>query len=357
MIRAVIFFALFQRVQDFCAFVNYPINGYDGFESQSLFVDLLEVRETKKYLFILVFAAVAGFVAVWHFVQLPQAQVAGVFADSPTQLPVAPDLPVLRSPKLAVATPPPLDLSARAALVEDRGSHTVLYEKNAQAVVPIASLTKLMTAVVASELTSPDEVVSILPADIETPEYRTGLVAGERIRVGDLLKAMLVSSANDAALALARYSGGTVEQFVAEMNDEAKTLGMNHTQFSNPVGFDDAGHFSTADDLSKLVEKFLANQALTEIVKTKQVTVASVDGQYRHDLETTNKLMLKYSDVVGLKTGYTAEAKGNLIILVDLTQSGDPGQIQYYSIVLGSNNREAETEKVMQWVQENFQWG
>lgn len=277
------------------------------------------------------------------------SQVGGAFAEgrNPAQFPLAKDQEKgLLVPKNEFAKP---ILSARSALVKGLGDGEILYEKNPDLSLPIASVTKLMTAMVVEKLAPLDEIVEITPADLDTEAYRANLVSGERIRVRELLKAMLISSANDATLALARGTAGSIEQFVREMNKEASSLGMSSTAFTNPVGFDDAGHYSTAADLSLLVEEFLLHPELLEVVRQKEVEISSVDGLYRHQLRTTNKLILKHGEVVGLKTGYTSEAKGNLIILVD-------GLHPYYSIILGSPNREAETEKLMNWIGESFRW-
>lgn len=247
------------------------------------------------------------------------------------------------------------ELSARAVLVKEPKNPQPLYRKNPHLVLPIASLTKLMTAIVVYKHASLDDVVRIESTDLGTESYLAGLVAGEKIRVRDLLQAMLVSSANDATLALARTVGGTTEQFVAEMNEQAKALGMNETRFSNPVGFDAAGHYSTVSDLSRLVDEFLRYPELLVMVREKSAVLASVDGRIRHRISTSNKLLLKYPDVIGLKTGYTAEAKGNLIILIAADDAAQAPAL-YYSIILGSDNREQESEKIMSWVKENFEW-
>ncbi|KKW29424.1 MAG: hypothetical protein A3K06_02210 [Candidatus Doudnabacteria bacterium RIFCSPHIGHO2_01_52_17] len=312
--------------------------------------------ETKKILLVVLAAGVAGILGFLG-PDKPKGRVGGAtIASSFTQqLPIAPDRVV---PKAPTPLADELDvsiagLSARAILVKDPVSGYVLFEKGVQTQLPIASLTKLMTAMVVNRRISSDEIVQVEAEDVQTPTYRADLVPGEQIRVGDLLKAMLISSANDAALALARHGGGSVEAFVAEMNQEAARLGMGDTNFQNPVGFDHPAHFSTAADMSLLVSEFLRYPELVNIVGTKQDVVYSVDARRAHELVTTNQLMMLYDEVVGLKTGYTAEAKGNLIILVDQpSRSG----LEYFSIILGSDNREAETEAIMNWARKSFQW-
>lgn len=304
--------------------------------------------ETKKGFYILGSFILAGVLSAGVFVYKfsPKTAVEGLILEVPEySLPLAEDR---RAPRPVLKQEPvsPLNLSARSALVRDRASGMVLYEKHPEISIAPASLTKLMTAIVAVNNVDLEEIVQIVPEDLEVSEYRTGFSAGEKITIHDLLKAMLIASANDAAKAVARTVGGTEENFVGYMNRKAKILGMRETAFRNPVGFDEPGHFSTASNLARLVEEFLNYPELLEIVKTKETDIFSFDRKARHRLITTNKLMKIYSEVLGLKTGYTSEAKGNLIILTDT----------YYSIALGSSAREQETEKIMQWLKDNWIW-
>lgn len=240
-------------------------------------------------------------------------------------------------------------ISATSVLVRDFSSGIVLLEKDADAVLPVASLAKLMTAIVAAKRVDLDGVVEIQAQDVRVSPDRVGLKPGEKILARDLVKAMLIASANDAAMALASYAGGGVENFVAAMNAEAARLDMRDTVFINPVGFDDKDQHSSAQDLSKLVQEFLNYPELVAIAGIRQETVASVDKKYQHRLETTNRLLGTHPEIVGLKTGYTTEARGNLIIL-----AREPGA--WYSILLGSDDREGETEKIFNWVKDNFVW-
>ena len=275
-------------------------------------------------------------------------QVGGAYLELLPQFPVSgkrEDL--MPQPQTYTAS---LAIFAESAFVKDKNSGIILFEKNSEEKLPIASLTKLMTALIVSRKLKTDDVVIISPEDTKVSPYRADLVPGEKLLAGDLLKAMLISSANDATLALARAAGGTVKNFVKEMNNEAQSLRMNSTAFTNPVGFDDDGHYSTATDLAILVEELLRHPELIEIAGLKETKVDSIDGRYTHRLFTTNQLMLKYKEIVGLKTGYTTEAKGNLIILAQ------EGPVLLYSIILNSNDRETETEKVLRWVKQSFVW-
>ncbi|MEJ0021174.1 MAG: serine hydrolase [Candidatus Doudnabacteria bacterium] len=256
------------------------------------------------------------------------------------------------APEMAVNLSQP-QLTARAALAYDLDSGTVLYSNNLDEKLPIASLTKLMTALTVVNHVGPNAVVTIIKAD-ETPIGSTvGLVEGEKITVSDLLAAMLIPSGNDAALALANFVAGTPEKFAEMMNQEATDLNLANTHFSNPVGwdtFDSQANFSNSLDLIKIVQEFLKHDELRKIVGTRQASVSSLDGKYVHQLLTTNKLLLDDPEVTGIKTGFTSKAMGNLIIL------DNHGGNQIVTVVLGSDNREADTQKLLDWVFAVYKW-
>lgn len=260
---------------------------------------------------------------------------------------------VLRSaPEMAVNLTPPL-LTAHAALAFDLNSGAILYSNNLDEKMPIASLTKLMTALTVINHADPKFQVTITKAD-ETPIGSTvGLVAGERINVSSLLAAMLIPSGNDAALALANFVSGTPEKFADLMNQDAESLHLVNTHFSNPVGwdsYDKQENFSNTLDLIKIVQEFLKHEQLRQIVGTRKISVSSADGKYVHQLQTTNKLLLDDPDVLGIKTGFTSKALGNLIILVNR------GDSEIVTIVLGSDNREDDTQKLLDWVYRVYRW-
>ena len=286
------------------------------------------------------------------------SRVAGITTASAREpfldFPLVPDTKLVSMPVPRNTLRAP-EISARAALVRDASSGVTLLEKNAEEKLPIASLTKLMTALVVVENLSLDDEVEIKNSDLAAVPYRINIPAGEKVTVRGLLTAMLVSSANDAALALSRAVFGNTPDFVEAMNARARELRMTSTSFSNPVGFDSANHYSTASDLARLVEEFMDHTELLDIVKMKSAVVTSVSGRQKVKIYTTNKLMAERGDVIGLKTGFTAEAKGSLIILVNQKHDSSP-ETAYYSIILGSDDREDETTMLMKWVEENFIW-
>ena len=202
----------------------------------------------------------------------------------------------------------PGSLSASAAVLMDGESGRVLYAHNAHERRPIASITKLMTALVAVEL-CPD-----LSRQVTVRREWTGiegssmyLKPGERLTVEELLYGLLLSSGNDAAAAVAGACCGSQEAFVAKMNETAAALGMADTHFANPSGLDEEGHYSTAYDMALLARAVLEREELAAIAA---VRTANTAGRY---LANHNKLLWRYEGCTGLKTGYTEKAGRTLV--------------------------------------------
>lgn len=242
------------------------------------------------------------------------------------------------------------NLTAKAAFAFDLSSGSILYASNFDERLPIASLTKLMTALVVVKLSSADALVEVNRNDMVVVGSSMGLVPGEKITVLNLLRGLLISSSNDAGRVLGSFIGGDQENFMRLMNEEAGRMGLNSTHFGNAVGWDSDDNYSTAQDLSILVKEFIKHNLLSETVKIQELEVASVDNKFRHQLTTTNKLLLEDASVSGIKTGFTQQAKGNLII-----RSGSAGQ-EVITIVLGSDNREEDTRKLLDWIFRVYRW-
>ena len=202
-------------------------------------------------------------------------------------------------------------IKASALYLIELKSRRVLLEKDATRRLPPASLTKVMTALVAMEVASPEQVVQV---DRRALVHRSSLQlhAGEQFLLRDLLTAMLVTSANDACEAVAWHIGGDTDRFVAMMNERARTLGLKDTHFANACGFDAPGHYSTAADLATLTEQALRAPAISMMVRTVTRDIVSVDGARQVSLHSTNELLLD-PDVTGVKTGYTSKAGRCLI--------------------------------------------
>ena len=198
--------------------------------------------------------------------------------------------------------------SAGSAILMEAESGRVLYEQDAGRPRLIASVTKLMTALVALESGCPlEEKVVIREEDTRTEGSSLYLRPGEELRLETLLYGLLLQSGNDAALAVARHCGGTVENFVAEMNRCAARLGMTNSRFANPSGLNAEGHCSTARDLALLARACLKNETLAAIAATRSITL---EGR---SFVNHNKLLWRYGGCVGLKTGYTEKAGRTLV--------------------------------------------
>jgi len=198
-----------------------------------------------------------------------------------------------------------LEVSATAAVLMDADMGQVLYEKNGDRQMLIASTTKIMTALVVLEHAAPDDVITVTP-DHMAEGSSMYLRAGETVRVEELLYGLLLCSGNDAALALTECAGG-LTPFVALMNEKAEALGMAHTSFANPNGLDADGHYSTARDMAVLAAAAVENPTFRRICSSRSVTI----GQ--RTMENHNRLLRQVEGCVGLKTGYTRAAGRTLV--------------------------------------------
>jgi len=197
---------------------------------------------------------------------------------------------------------------ASAAVLMDASSGRVLYGHNAHEPRPIASITKLMTALVALESGHElDETVTVAPEWAATEGSSIYLRPGEEVSLELLLYGMLLRSGNDAALAVAGCCGGSVEAFVSMMNEKARELGMADSHFENPNGLDAEGHFSSAYDMALLARACLENETLAQIVSTKSIALGT------RSFTNHNKLLWRYEGCIGLKTGYTQRAGRTLV--------------------------------------------
>ena len=200
-----------------------------------------------------------------------------------------------------------------------------------------ASLTKLLTALVLLDSNwRPDAMLTVSHEAAHVIPSKIGLHTGDRIRAEDALTAMLVHSANDACMVLVEHAAASLPQFAARMNARAEQLGMHDSHFVHPCGFDEPGQYSTVNDLLRLAQAAHANPRIASIVATERTTVVaeSASGRVRHfTFRSTNHLLGELPGVMGLKTGYTAEAGRCLIALAE--QSGH----RVWVVLLGSRER------------------
>lgn len=240
-------------------------------------------------------------------------------------------------------------LSANAVLVKDLETDTILYQKNVNIPVPIASTTKIMTALVGNEFFKPNSVLTVNEG-AKIGGAVAGLQVGEVLNFRSVLYAMLLNSGNDAAFTIAENYPGGVASFVAAMNQKASDLSLRNTHFENPAGFDSESHYSSAADLAVITQEALKDGQLSRIFATKNTEVASLDKKHTHQLQNLNKLLTSVPGVLGVKTGYTELAKENLVTLVE--RDGH----RVLTIVLGSDDRFGDSTKLIEWTFQNYQW-
>ncbi len=229
----------------------------------------------------------------------------------------------------------PERVSAHSALLVDGKTGEILFEREAHERRAPASITKIMTAVLLLEKGRLKDTV-VVSRPVTVGGYTLGLKVGQRISLEDLLKAILVGSANDAAVVAARHVAGSEERFVAMMNAKAAALGMRDTLFQNPHGLDAFGHYSTAYDLAILTRYALAHPLFAQVVRSQKVWVTIQDGRGRARrvlLRTHNRLLGWYEGADGVKTGYTSEAGPSLIA------SATRGDRRLIAILLNDHRR------------------
>jgi len=244
------------------------------------------------------------------------------------------------------------NIEAKSALVLDVGTDAVLYSKTSDEKMSIASLTKIMTALVILENVDLDDTVIISKNAFDTDGRKDSLAIDEKIKAEDLLKIMLIRSNNTAAVSLAEHLSGSVEEFVKLMNKKAELLGLKNTNFSNPTGFDSRENYSTAYDIAQLFDYALDRPLIWEILRTQKLSLTSLDGNIKHNLKNTNLLLGKLENITGGKTGLTDEAGQCLALVV-----GDPiDNHRIISVVLNAEDRFLETEKLVRWIFGSYEW-
>ena len=193
-------------------------------------------------------------------------------------------------------------VSARSAILVDAQTGRVLYEKNADEQSLIASTTKIMTGLLVCEAGELEREISVPPEAAGVEGSSLYLKAGERITVRELLYGLMLRSGNDAAVALAIATAGSMEAFVGRMNEKAQALGLTNTHFENPNGLDGEVHYSTARDLAKLSVCAMQNETFRAVVSSKNFT------ENGRSFTNHNKLLWRVDGADGIKTGYTKRA-------------------------------------------------
>lgn len=246
--------------------------------------------------------------------------------------------------------------AARHVIAVDHESGRVLVSQQADTVVPIASMAKLMTAIVALEHYRLDDIVTLSKESVSTNGSLIFLKSGEKISVESLLYGLLMQSGNDAAEALASHIG-VRDIFLQLMNQKAQEIGARSTHFADPSGLSNETT-STASDMALIARYSLHNPKIVEIAKTPQRTITSIDGKVIHNLENSNRLVkeeMYYEGVKLGKTGFTPEAGHNLAVAVERDNH------MVITVVINThestNSASAEvTRDLLDWVFSNYEW-
>ncbi|MEK7066944.1 MAG: serine hydrolase [Patescibacteria group bacterium] len=234
------------------------------------------------------------------------------------------------------------DFSARVLIAVDAADGSILLKKEMDKKLPIASVTKLMTAIAVLENLNSEEKIKISQTAIDTEGWVGKLIVGEEFLAIDLLRIMLVASSNDAAAAFAEHFEKKNLNLIDIMNEKAKMLGMVNTSFNNPSGLDAQNHYSTAADLARLGIYVANNQTIIKIISQKSVSIFSDNTNILHNALSTNQLLHQnVTEVIGGKTGYTKEARGCILSILNINGR------KIISIVLGSEDRFEETKQII----------
>ncbi len=238
------------------------------------------------------------------------------------------------------------EITAEGIYVADLPSFTPVFEKNPHQQFIPASTTKIVTALVATDIYKPDDVLTVQRI-IEEGQIME-LVVGEKITAENLLYGILVHSANDAAYTLADNFG--YDKFLDLMSQKAKQLSMNSSHFADPAGLDEFNQYTSPFDLALAARALLKNNELKKMVATKEITIADVDYKYFHELSNVNKLLGEVQGIGGLKTGFTENAKENLVSFYKA------GGHQFIIVILKSEDRFADTREIISWIKDNVDY-
>lgn len=236
-----------------------------------------------------------------------------------------------------------IHITSRIALIYDRASGKILYEKNGNKQTPMASTTKIMTAIVVLENSNLKDTVTIDSKSAGIGGSRLGLKKNDKITVNDLLYGLMLRSGNDAAVALATHVGGSVEGFAELMNKKAEELGLVNSHFVVPHGLDNDGHYTTAFELTKMADYALGIDKFKEIVGCKTATIY-ING-YAKTINNTNKLLGSVSGVYGVKTGFTNGAGRCLVTACKRNN------LDIITVIIGADTNEIRSDDTIKLIQ------
>lgn len=258
-------------------------------------------------------------------------------------LPVMGAAPLSVTPSSGDPLPAPPQTGASSAVLFDVTGDRFLLLQNADERRPMASTTKIMTALIVLERCDLDEVISVPPEAVGTEGSSIYLFAGERITVKTLLYALLLSSANDAAVALACHTAGSVADFANMMNARAAEMGLTDTHFSNPHGLHDEAHYTTARELALIAREALKNKTFSEIVATRRYSAPQLDTDGTRLFLNHNRLLGSYEGTVGVKTGFTK--KSGRCLVSSATRNG----LQFLAVTLNDGGDWQDHKMLFDW--------
>jgi len=255
-----------------------------------------------------------------------------------------------------------LQIYSDAAILIDAKNDKIIYEKNSNKKVYPASTTKILTAIIALENCSLDEVVtaSYSATNCLPPDYsNASIVEGENLTIEQLINVFLIHSANEAGFILAEHISGSTEEFAKKMNQKAKELGCTNSNFTNPSGIHDENHYSSASDLSKIAIYCMKNDTFRKIVQSKSCSIPATNKSNSRLYKNTNRLLHEgeyyYPSCIGIKTGFTSPAKNCLI------SASNKDGIELICVVLGGDitsegkdNRYLDTINLFEYGYQNY---
>lgn len=245
------------------------------------------------------------------------------------------------------------EVLSRHAVIYDRASKTVIWGKNEMTETPMASTTKIMTAIVMCEELGEErmqETVEVCQEAAYTNGSSMGIKTGDKVTYHDLLYGLMLPSGNDAAVQIAISVAGSVENFAELMNEKAKELGLEHTHFVTPHGLDREGHYTTAKELAIITDCALQNPLIAKVISTEKYTV-TING-YPKALSNSNELLGYLNGVNGVKTGYTSGAGRCLVTSVN--REG----FEIITVVLGSDTKKIRTKdsiRLIEYAYKNYE--
>lgn len=242
-----------------------------------------------------------------------------------------------------------LNLNCLAGVVIDQESGRILYSKSGNRTLPMASTTKIMTAIVAIEKGKLNDIVTVSNKAASIRGSIVGLKKDERLTLEELLYGLMLRSGNDASIAIAEHIAGSTENFAKLMNEKAVEIGAYNTSFRSPHGLDMENHYTTAEDLAKITAYAMKNEVFARIVSAKEAS-SGVSGNFTRNYHNINKFLYQFPNSDGVKTGYTGKA-GKCFVASIKNSYG-----RYICVTLNSSDRWGDAAKLAKYADENYKY-